>query len=173
MKTIKLSDEKHEIVVDDEDYKLLNIFCWSKWGGGKGRIPYARTHISQTHLKVFDLIEYTHNFEYREPVTPPDILLGKQKFPYVIDHRDRNPLNNRKSNLRICTVQQNCFNKSTYKNKKDFRGVVRNGDKFLTVIQGYAISKHKTAIKAAIAYDKEALKRYGEFAVLNFPEGEL
>ena len=172
MKILKLTNNVDEMMVSDEDDKLLDIFSWTAQSS-KSRI-YARTRVSQLHLKVFSLINHEHTFDYRDLITPGDVLLGKQKFPYVIDHKDRNPLNNQRSNLRICTAQQNSFNKSKY-NLKDFKGVVNIGNKgyvYYAIVQGYLISKHRSVIDAAKAYDKAAIKLFGEFACTNFPKEE-
>lgn len=92
----------------------------------------------------------------------------------TIDHIDGDGLNNTKSNMRICTQQQNCMNKKmTSRNTTGFKGVYFV--KSCLVYWAYiSISKkriglgcYKTAIDAAIAYNKAAIKYYGEFAKLN------
>ena len=44
---------------------------------------------------------------------------------FVIDHIDHNPLNNQKSNLRICSRAQNCMNQLPQKIQKSskYKGV--------------------------------------------------
>lgn len=47
-----------------------------------------------------------------------------------IDHVDRNPLNNRKSNLRLCSSSQNNYNRPRYKtNKSGYSGVYWKKDR--------------------------------------------
>lgn len=53
-------------------------------------------------------------------------LLGVDDYS-VVDHINMNTLDNRKENLRICTQQENCFNKTEYKNNSSgHRGVIFN-----------------------------------------------
>lgn len=90
------------------------------------------------------------------------------------DHINRNRLDNRFENLRLCTRSQNLANRVVRPNKTGFRGVVRRrsgkyrgsldhmGRKYLTPTVD-------TAEEAARARDEIARQLYGEFAILNFP----
>lgn len=104
-----------------------------------------------------------------------------EAFPRdIIDHKDCNGLNNCRSNIRIATATQNAFNRHpdrTWRhNKHGYRGVAylsnnRNyrGRIAVNGIQHYT-KAFATPIEAAIAWDALALKHYGEFATLNFPD---
>lgn len=50
-------------------------------------------------------------------------ILGMTPEDPLVDHRDRNPLNNRRSNLRVCTVQQNSTNQGSRGGASRYRGV--------------------------------------------------
>jgi len=95
----------------------------------------------------------------------------------VVDHIDGNGLNNRKSNLRLCTASQNARNRrpnrvssSKYKgvslHKRDKKWdvqIICNGKRT-------RIGRFDNEIEAALAYDRKAEELFGEFAYLNFPE---
>ena len=99
-------------------------------------------------------------------------------LPKMIDHADRNPLNNCIDNLREATSSQNQQNTTRRKTNK-YKGVfhekrrpnlwrARIGVNNEDLCLGYFSSE----IEAARAYDKAALKHFGEFAKLNF-EGTI
>lgn len=95
----------------------------------------------------------------------------------VCDHKNHNGLDNRKSNLRLCTNAQNLYNKMPKKGcASRYKGVslgndsktwrARIGFKGRRINLGYFADE----IKAAMAYDDKAAELFGEFAYLNFPE---
>ena len=102
----------------------------------------------------------------------------------IVDHKNGNGLDNRISNLRICTQSQNMMNKSKQKNKTGYKGVsIYNPNRYSKKINKskkiYIVSigiNYKTIyigrfankIKAALAYDKAAIGYFGEFANVNF-----
>lgn len=92
-----------------------------------------------------------------------------------VDHKDHNPLNNARENLRLCTPTQNQHNTRARKNSRSqFKGVypVRGG-KWAAQIhrksQKIYLGAFATEEDAAKAYDEAAKMHYGEFACLNFP----
>ena len=93
-----------------------------------------------------------------------------------VDHINRNRLDNRLCNLRICSHQENAYNiglKSS--NTSGYIGVYWNTEKnkWCARIRINGKKKHcgyfSSIIDAAKAYDKKAKETRGEFAVLNFP----
>jgi len=94
----------------------------------------------------------------------------------VVDHIDHNCLNNRRSNLRLCTQKQNNCNTLPRKGcSSKYKGVSFNKarKRFIAYIQHnkkrYFLGYFDDEIDAAKAYDKAAKKFFGEFAYLNFP----
>lgn len=91
------------------------------------------------------------------------------------DHRNRNGLDNRRSNLRIATRSQNEANKARV-GKSGFKGVTKAskcaGYVATVCVAGRPIrlGRFKTAEEAARRRDEEARKIWGEFAYLNFPQ---
>lgn len=103
-----------------------------------------------------------------------DVLLHRYLFDsdILVDHINRDKLDNRKSNLRSATYQQNawnsckCSNNSTgYKGVSPCDGRFRAGIK----IDGKErfIGLFDTPEKAAMAYNEIAQKIHGEFACLS------
>jgi hypothetical protein len=109
------------------------------------------------------------------------LVLGLKKHDKVIgDHKDRNPLNNQRSNLRKATVQQNRFNVA--KTNPEFctsiyKGVYKRRGRFIAQIQHngkkFYLGSFKSETNAALAYNKQAQERFGEFAYLNQIKGEI
>jgi len=82
----------------------------------------------------------------------------------VVDHINHNVLDNRRSNLRICTPAQNQANtRPNTKGASKFKGVSRNKDKWTASIA----ATFDTEQEAADWYDRMARLAQGEFAYLN------
>lgn len=91
-----------------------------------------------------------------------------------IDHINGNKLDNRKSNLRFCSNQQNSFNRNIgTTNKSGYKGVSWNKQcnkwhsqithNYKTINLGY----YNNIIDAVKVYNDKALELFGEFAKIN------
>lgn len=163
MKTIPLTRGRFALV-DDRDYARIAAHKWYCATNGYA----ARTEIDYSRPRKAD-----GNLGGRTVLMHREVL----GFPVdAIDHMNGNKLDNRRSNLRTCTAQQNQGNRKPNKGKK-YRGVtVRRAlpGRFIAEIgingkQVY-LGWFGTAESAAREYDKAALKHFGEFARLNFPK---
>ena len=94
-----------------------------------------------------------------------------------IDHKNRNPLDNRKANLRACNPSQNMMNSRKIRRVKGtssrHKGVTwdRQAKKWRSRIKKdgirYCLGLHRDEDQAALAYNRAATEMFGEFARLN------
>ena len=100
------------------------------------------------------------------------VIIGA-KMGEIVDHRDGDGLNNRKSNLRFCTSTQNAWNMRPPRSKRvPFKGVFENRPgSFRASITAHGRRRYlgcfKCPVEAAQAYDAAATEAHGEFALTN------
>lgn len=108
------------------------------------------------------------------------IIDGKKQYLHkliipstgIVDHKDRNKLNNSRVNLREATRSQNNSNiPLPSHNTSGYMGVSKHGNYWLATIKAegkkLCLGYHATKEAAALAYNAAALKYRGEFASLN------
>jgi len=153
-----LADAKHRYaIVDPEDYQKIVQDDWQLYDNHNSK--YYAVRIEDCKIV----------FMHRQIMGNP---VGK-----VIDHRNREGLDNRKSNLRLATRSQNNCNRGRLKNgSSKYRGVSRSKKrrKWRAGINYNGIYKHlgffENEEDTARAYDEAAKIYHGEFATLNFPQ---
>lgn len=140
---------------DDEDYDRLVSYTWS-FNRNSNSSGYAKNNIGYMHHLLF---------------TVPS--------GYVVDHRDRNGLNNQRYNLRQATRQQNQWNAVPPLSRSGYIGVyLRPSGKYQSLIcdrdkRKIHLGTFTNIQDAARAYDKAAIEQRGDFAVTNEMVGVL
>lgn len=146
-------------IVDASDYEYLNHWKW---------------YLSNTGyvVRIIGKYETQKTVYMHKQVVPSDA-------PFQTDHANQNKLDNRRTNLRIATEGQNRVNVPIRPNNKSgYVGVRRDYTcKSTWIVQlGYGatrfVRRYHSLEEAIDARDKEAAKRYGDFAVLNRPRYE-
>jgi len=152
---IPLTQGKYAIV-DAEDYERVSRYKWCL-SRTRGQL-YAQRRTGGKTVRMHQFI-----------MNPPKGM--------VVDHIDGNGLNNRRSNLRICTRPENTRNRRPNPNTSTgYKGVWRDKRTGRYWAQIYfkgkstRLGSFDTAVEAAHAYDRKAIELFGEFACLNFPQ---
>jgi hypothetical protein len=146
-------------LVDDEDYERVATHNWIVHAVPNKPI-YARGYLrgSGKGAKLVLL----HRF-----------IMGDGERRVIYDHINRNGLDCRKGNLRICTYRENNINKSTRSNVSGYRGVEcllwNAGKKFRVRVDQGHVATVEDAVTGAHIYDCISRIRHGRFARTNFP----
>lgn len=99
-------------------------------------------------------------------------LIMKPPDDMIVDHINRNPLDNRRKNLRICTRQQNAFNRKVKNGSySGYKGVSWHFGKYRVNIcrdgKRLNLGNFTNKKEAAKEYNKYAKQLFKEYASLN------
>lgn len=150
-------------LVDDEDYEEMSQYFWGVDTHGYARRNYRK-----------------ENGKYSMTAMHRQIMEAEEGD--IVDHINRNTLDNRKSNLRFVTKGENNVNAPRRKdNTSGYKGVSKRGGqnrkkewcaKITKDGKTYSLGYHETPEQAARAYNTKAKELYGGYAELNKIEGE-
>lgn len=157
-KTLLLRDGD-QVLLDSEDFDRFSDKVYSKHSQG-----YAVRSEGSVRKKT-----YKQHLLHRE-------IMQANPGEYV-DHINGNKLDNRKTNLRVCSNKSNVVNSKSHKDSSSpYKGVswyppTKNwtarvfSDGVL-----YYLGRFDNQEDAALAYDRKASELFGEYAYLNFSE---
>ncbi len=155
--TITIHSDKHGIYqsqIDCIDYPVVKKYYWSLYISEKSNTQYLQSRRKEKKI-------WLHR------------LITDAPTNYDVDHIDRDGLNNRRDNLRVCTHSQNLCNQHGTRGSSKYKGVYwnKNQRRWIAYIKTNGkqvrLGSYRDENKAAEAYNCAALNYHGEFARLN------
>lgn len=139
-----------EFIVDDD------------WAEDVSGVTWHCDHNSYIYARSFEIDRRKSRRLLHRIIT--GALVGE-----VVDHKNMNPLDNRRDNLRICTRAENNRNSRKRRtNTSGYKGVFREGNRWYAAITTNYEKKRlgcfATPEEAAKVYDAEIFKHHGQFA---------
>jgi hypothetical protein len=152
-----------EVLVDAQDAYLLETLPWTLVSTKTSKKPYV------VFARTISCGELSQKKFHR-------VILNASEGA-VVDHINRNTLDNRRENLRLVSRATNALNASKRVNALGkYKGVhyASKLKKFIAQIQFEKVKTHigvfDDEISAAKAYDTKAKELFKDYAVLNFPQ---
>lgn len=156
MKYIPLAGKRGEgkfTMVDDEDFAKLSASKWQVTGKRASSIQGWGPQEKRT-------------------VVLARMVLGSVPPNMQVDHINGDPFDNRKCNLRVCTQQQNQYNRKKRVNSASgYKGVYALRGRWTALLKYNGktlyLGMFDSDIEAAKAYNAKAAESFGQFARLN------
>lgn len=170
MKSEKEKAITQELLSSLFEYRDGNLY-WkiSKCDNGKTKVGEKAGWVSKTNSGLRAFVRVNGYTFYTARLI---FFMHNNWWPIIVDHEDRNPLNNNIDNLRAATPVQNAENVSKKPNcSSRFIGVSKKGKNWAAQItidkKRKYIGTYSTEIEAALAFNTQAKEHYGNFANLN------
>lgn len=152
---MKIRFKNNIIYIDKKDLKFFNSRKW--------HLFLNRTNGAK-YLRGWDVKRKKKIFFHREII--------KANNNQQVDHINGNSLDNRKSNLRKCSLRQNILNRKKPKNNTSgYKGVFKIKNRWKALI---GVNKKRIYLgcflnkkDAAKAYNDAAIKYFGKFSNIN------
>lgn len=161
MKRLKLT-KGYYTLLDDEDYFLIK----SKYSEYK---PISWCDKRNPVYIRASLCKYDKRERKTVFIQVPRLIMNAPKGK-VVDHINRDTLDNRKTNLRICGFSENIRNcKMRKNNTSGYRGVTyqKKSNRWNALImvnrKSIYLGYYKTAKEASVAYQKFVKEKYGNY----------
>lgn len=145
-------------ICDWADWPSVRGYWW-RLSSIKSNLKYAQAHSS-------------HNTKMRHRITMHGLIMSPPPG-LAVDHVNGNGLDNRRSNLRLATHQQNTWNQSGHGGTSAFKGVSFREDTkvwraYITVDGNRQwLGSFASEVDAARAYNFAAKEAFGEYANIN------
>lgn len=146
----------HEAIIDAKAWPLLSDRNWWARVKDNGRAYACAETTKEERDRGFPKRVHMHR------------LLIEVPEGMEVDHINRNPLDNRCENLRVCTRNENQQNRAAFKrNPLGMKGVRAYGWGFKAIVRSYGktydLGVFSTPDEAADAYDVKARELHGKF----------
>lgn len=162
MPLLTVGGSARKAFVDLDVYERVSRWKW-RLGSGGYPVRSIHTYIGYDPKKKRGVDRTETRMLHHE--------IMEKKPGFIVDHKNRNKLDNRRANLRYGTYSDNSVNKFSPM-PHGYRGVSLNDGRWVAHISknGKQWSRYgfASAEKAAQAYDDMAKEKHGEFAMLNF-----
>jgi len=164
-------------LIDKQDIDLINEHKWHIWSKGNNSYAITNINIGNKSGQKFHKGRLYAPRKIRK-VEKMHRLIMKPPKGYEIDHINGDGLDNRRSNLRLCTRSENMMNrrKGPGNCTSQYKGVYKHDrPSYQRCFQSHIFVNKKLKIlgyfytekEAALAYNEAAKKYFGEFARLN------
>lgn len=139
-------NEVFEVIIDIEDIDRCKKLFWRPFKSKKSKVVYAIATLR-------DVGNINKNIRLHRYIL--DAKEGQ-----IIDHINRNGLDNRKENIRFCTHSENMLNTNIrINNKTGYKGIWKQCNKYIVSFKKQKVGSYNS-LKEAIVARKEAERKY-------------